>query len=76
MSNFYLDIIKDRLYCETRDSVLRRAAQTAMYDILSALTRLVAPILVFTSEEIWQHLPRLQGPGYGERLLSTRCPPR
>ena len=57
MSSFYLDIIKDRLYCEKRDSVLRRAAQTAMYDILSALTRLVAPILVFTAEEIWQHLP-------------------
>ena len=57
MSNFYLDIIKDRLYCEKRDSVLRRAAQTAMYDILSSLTRLVAPILVFTAEEIWQHLP-------------------
>ena len=57
MSSFYLDIIKDRLYCEKRDSVLRRAAQTAMYDILSSLTRLVAPILVFTAEEIWQHLP-------------------
>ena len=57
MSSFYLDIIKDRLYCENRDSVLRRAAQTAMYDILSSLTRLVAPILVFTAEEIWQHLP-------------------
>ena len=57
MSSFYLDIIKDRLYCEKRDGVLRRAAQTAMYDILSALTRLAAPILVFTCEEIWQHLP-------------------
>ena len=57
MSSFYLDIIKDRLYCEKRDDVLRRAAQTAMYDILSALTRLAAPILVFTCEEIWQHLP-------------------
>ena len=57
MSSFYLDVIKDRLYCEKKDSVLRRAAQTAMYDILTALTRLVAPILVFTSEEIWQHMP-------------------
>ncbi|MEG2597127.1 MAG: class I tRNA ligase family protein, partial [Oscillospiraceae bacterium] len=59
MSNFYLDIIKDRLYCEKADSVSRRAAQTTMYDILSALTRLVAPILVFTAEEIWQHMPKL-----------------
>ena len=57
MSSFYLDIIKDRLYCEKKDSVLRRAAQTAMYDILTAITRLAAPILVFTCEEIWQHLP-------------------
>ena len=40
MSNFYLDIIKDRLYCEKEDSVLRRAAQTAMYRIISAITRL------------------------------------
>ena len=57
MSNFYLDVIKDRLYCEAPDGVLRRSAQTAMYDILSALTRLVAPILVFTAEEIWQNMP-------------------
>ena len=61
MSSFYLDIIKDRLYCEKADSVLRRAAQTTMYDILTALTRLVAPILVFTAEEIWQHLPASKG---------------
>ncbi|MBQ4051570.1 MAG: isoleucine--tRNA ligase, partial [Oscillospiraceae bacterium] len=61
MSSFYLDIIKDRLYCEKKDSVARRAAQTAMYDILSALTRLVAPILVFTAEEIWQHIPACEG---------------
>ncbi len=57
MSSFYLDIIKDRLYCEPADSVLRRAAQTTIYDILSAVVRLIAPILVFTSEEIWQHMP-------------------
>ena len=57
MSNFYLDIIKDRLYCEKEDSVLRRAAQTAMYRILSAMTRLAAPIISFTAEEIWQFMP-------------------
>jgi isoleucyl-tRNA synthetase len=57
MSNFYLDIIKDRLYCEKEDSVLRRAAQTAMYRILSALARLAAPIISFTAEEIWQFMP-------------------
>ncbi|MGN0592956.1 MAG: isoleucine--tRNA ligase [Ruminococcus sp.] len=57
MSNFYLDIIKDRLYCEPMNSVARRAAQTAIYRILSAVTRLVAPILSFTAEEIWHFMP-------------------
>jgi isoleucyl-tRNA synthetase len=61
MSNFYLDIIKDRLYCEKEDSVLRRAAQTAMYRILSAITRLAAPIISFTAEEIWQFMPHGAG---------------
>ena len=57
MSNFYLDIIKDRLYCEKEDSVPRRAAQTVMYRILSAVSRLVAPILSFTADEIWSYIP-------------------
>ncbi|MDE6021638.1 MAG: isoleucine--tRNA ligase [Ruminococcus sp.] len=57
MSNFYLDIIKDRLYCEPIASVARRAAQTAMYRILSAITRMIAPILSFTAEEIWGFMP-------------------
>ena len=54
LSNFYLDVIKDRLYVERRDSLARRAAQTAMYRILDAMTRLIAPILAYTSDEIWQ----------------------
>lgn len=57
MSNFYLDILKDRLYCEKEDSDLRRAAQTTMYRILSAVARLAAPIISFTAEEIWQFMP-------------------
>lgn len=57
MSNFYLDILKDRLYCDEEDSHLRRSAQSAMYLILNALTRLIAPILAFTSEEIWESMP-------------------
>lgn len=57
LSSFYLDIIKDRLYCEKIDSPTRRAAQTAMYIILDTLTRMIAPILSFTGEEIWQNLP-------------------
>lgn len=57
MSNFYLDIIKDRLYCEPIASTARRAAQTTMYRILSAITRMIAPILSFTAEEIWSFMP-------------------
>lgn len=57
MSNFYLDIIKDRLYCTGEKSVERRAAQTAMYKILSAVARMIAPILCFTAEEIWKYIP-------------------
>ena len=57
LSNFYLDIIKDRLYCEGADSRLRRSAQTALYTILDGMTRLIAPILAFTSDEIWAAMP-------------------
>ena len=57
MSAFYLDIIKDRLYTSKADSVERRAAQTAMYEILSSLVRILAPMTCFTAEEIWQFMP-------------------
>jgi isoleucyl-tRNA synthetase len=57
LSALYLDIIKDRLYTSRRDDPRRRAAQTTCYDLFSALARLMAPILTFTSEEAWQHLP-------------------
>jgi len=57
MSNFYLDVIKDRLYAEKADSESRRAAQTVMYKVLDSLVRLLAPVLAFTSEEIWASMP-------------------
>ncbi len=57
LSNFYLDVLKDRLYVEKSDSVTRRAAQTAMFRILDGMTRLLAPILAFTSDEIWKKMP-------------------
>jgi len=57
LSNFYLDIIKDRLYCDGKDSPERRSAQTALYLILDTMTKLFAPILVFTCDEIWQAMP-------------------
>ncbi len=57
MSNFYFDVLKDRLYTEKKDGELRRAAQTAIYTILDAMTRMIAPILVYTADEIWQYMP-------------------
>ena len=57
MSNFYLDVLKDRLYTEKADSPRRRAAQTAMYLILNAMTRMIAPSLAYTSDEIWKFMP-------------------
>jgi isoleucyl-tRNA synthetase len=58
LSNFYLDVIKDRLYTEQADGTARRAAQTAMYRILTGLTLTIAPILCFTAEEIWSFAPK------------------
>lgn len=57
MSNFYLDVLKDRLYTEKADSKARRAAQTSIYIILNAMTRMIAPILAYTSDEIWKYMP-------------------
>jgi isoleucyl-tRNA synthetase len=57
MSNFYLDIIKDRLYCEEEDGAKRRSAQTALFLILDTLTKLMAPVLCYTCDEIWQAMP-------------------
>ena len=57
MSNFYLDVLKDRLYTEKSDSKSRKAAQTAIYIILNAMTRMISPILAYTSDEIWKYMP-------------------
>jgi len=57
MSAFYLDVLKDRLYTAPPKSVARRSAQTAIYRILDALTRLIAPVLSFTADEIWWSMP-------------------
>ena len=57
LSSFYLDIIKDRLYCEAPNSLKRRSAQTALYYILDTLTKMFAPILAFTCDEIWLAMP-------------------
>ncbi len=58
LSNFYLDILKDRLYVEKADSESRRAAQTVIYNILRTMTLYLAPVISFTAEEIWGYMPR------------------
>jgi len=58
LSSFYFDVLKDRLYTFAPKSLGRRSAQTAVYRIASTLLRLIAPVTVFTAEEVWKHLPR------------------
>ena len=59
LSSFYLDMIKDRLYCAAKDSIERKSSQTALFIILHTLIRLMAPILTFTTEDLWHHLKDL-----------------
>jgi isoleucyl-tRNA synthetase len=61
LSAFYFDILKDRLYTFAAKSRARRSAQTAIWRIADALVRLLAPIMTFTTEEIWKHLPKASG---------------
>ncbi len=61
MSNFYLDILKSRLYTEKPESHARRSAQSAMFIILDSLVKLLAPVLAFTAEEIWRFMPHVEG---------------
>ena len=64
LGGFYLDVIKDRQYTTQTDSLARRSTQTAMYHILEMLSRMIAPILSFTADEIWQNIP-------GKRTVSV-----
>ena len=59
LSSFYLDILKDRLYCEEKAGLRRRSAQTALWLIVDAMAKLFAPILAFTCDEVWQSMPHL-----------------
>jgi len=83
MSNFYLDIIKDRVYTYKKNSLERRAAQTVMYNILNAIVKMIAPVLSFTAEEIWQHMRHsekenyesvhlLDWPSYNEEMVDEK----
>ena len=70
LSSFYLDILKDRLYCEEKDGLRRRSAQSALFLILDAMAKLFAPILAFTCDEIWQSMPHADGDDRRNILLN------
>jgi isoleucyl-tRNA synthetase len=61
LSNFYIDVLKDRMYTFAPTSHARRSAQTVLWKITEALVRLVAPILSFTADEVWEYLPAVEG---------------
>ncbi len=73
LSSFYLDIIKDRLYCELPDGLRRRSAQSALFLILDAMAKLFAPILAFTCDEIWQAMPHRKDDD-GRNVLLNQMP--
>jgi isoleucyl-tRNA synthetase len=76
LSSFYLDVLKDRLYTSPRTSPERRSAQTVLWRMASELSRLAAPILCFTAEEIWQELEALQGrPRWGTSSVHAQVFP-
>ena len=76
LSGWYLNANKDRMYCDAADSVRRRRAQTVMYEIAEALTKLAAPILVHTAEEVWEKIPnrRKEEPDSVHLALFPECP--
>ncbi len=76
MSNFYLDIIKDRLYTSKKDSLERRSAQTAMYIILNTLVKLLAPMICYTAEEIWKYMPHTKKEQVESVMLSDWPEPK
>ncbi len=69
LSAFYLDVLKDRLYCDPVDSESRRAAQAVIYTTLRAIAAVAAPILCFTAEDVWRHMPRRKGDPDSVHLL-------
>jgi isoleucyl-tRNA synthetase len=73
LSSFYLDVSKDRLYVEASSSLTRRSAQTAMWEALHSITRMLAPILSFTAEEIWQEM-RTIDPSLPESVFLSDFP--
>ena len=75
LSSFYLDIIKDRLYCEEKAGLPRRSAQTALWLILGSMTKMFAPILAFTCDEIWLSMPHSAKDDVRNVVLNTMDKP-
>ena len=76
LSSFYLDVLKDRLYTSPRGSKARRSAQTVLWKLASDLSRLMAPVLCFTAEEVWQELEVLSGrPRFGTSTVHAEVFP-
>jgi isoleucyl-tRNA synthetase len=74
LSAFYLDVLKDRLYCDPAEGPLRRSAQTVLHRIAEDLTLLLAPVLPFTADEVWEHLPGERPPSVHLALLPEAVP--
>jgi len=74
LSNFYLDVLKDRMYTFAPTSQERRSAQTVLWQISETLVRLVAPILSFTADEIWEYLPKVEGREVSVHLAQFPAP--
>jgi len=60
LSSIYFDILKDRIYASAPESIERRSAQTVLYELLHSVVVLVAPVLTFSSEEVWQHMKNVR----------------
>ncbi len=74
LSSFYLDVLKDRLYTSGADSKARRSSQTVLAQVLETILGLAAPILVFTTEEAWEHIPYREGLGLSESVHMSEFP--
>ncbi len=70
LSSFYLDVVKDRLYCDPADSQSRRSAQTVLYRVADSLLRLLAPVLSFTTDESWRFMGHSQAVSLSDLPIS------
>jgi isoleucyl-tRNA synthetase len=75
LSSFYLDVLKDRLYCDAPDGPRRRSAQTVMHVVARDLARLMAPVLPFTADEVWPHIPGDKEPSVHLAIFPESQPP-